>query len=101
MRLLRRFSHLLGLRARPAKDARTSSASETFCGSCRHFRNDPAYLEAAIPGLSSLSSGAASVRADDGLCLLRDRYLSARASCARFAAAARSNAAVASSLGRH
>ncbi len=87
MRLLRRFSHVLGLRARPAKDVRTSNAPEGFCGSCRYFRNDPAYLEAAIPGLSSLSSGAASVRADDGLCLLRDRYLSARASCARFAAA--------------
>jgi hypothetical protein len=56
------------------------------CGACRHFRNEPAYLEAAIPGLSSLSSGAASVRADDGLCLIRERYLSAHASCERFAA---------------
>jgi hypothetical protein len=55
------------------------------CGSCRHFRNDPQYLEAAIPGLSSFSSGAASVRADDGLCLERERYLSARASCGFFA----------------
>jgi hypothetical protein len=100
MRLLRRFSHVLGLRARPAKDARTSSAPQTFCGSCRHFRNDPAYLEAAIPGLSSLSSGAASVRADDGLCLHRDRYLSARASCAHFAAAVRANPAAASTVDR-
>jgi hypothetical protein len=57
------------------------------CGACGHFRNDIAYLEAAIPGLASLSSGAASVRADDGLCQLRDRYLSARAWCADFAAA--------------
>jgi hypothetical protein len=54
------------------------------CGSCGNFRNDPAYLEAVIPGLSSLSSGDASVRADDGLCLHHDRYLSARASCADF-----------------
>ncbi|MGD0563200.1 MAG: hypothetical protein ABSA66_08925 [Roseiarcus sp.] len=100
MRLLRRFSHVLGLHARPAKDARTSSAPQTFCGSCRHFRNDPAYLEAAIPGLSSLSSGAASVRADDGLCLHRDRYLSARASCAHFAAAVPANPATASTADR-
>lgn len=54
------------------------------CGACGHFRNDPAYLEAAIPGLSSLSSGDASVRADDGLCLRHERYSSARASCADF-----------------
>ena len=59
------------------------------CGSCGHFRNDPAYLEAAIPGLASLSSGDASVRADDGLCLRHDRYLSARASCADFTPAER------------
>jgi hypothetical protein len=26
-------------------------------GTCRHFRNDSAFLEIAIPGLSSLSSG--------------------------------------------
>jgi hypothetical protein len=57
------------------------------CGACRHFRNDPAYLEAAIPGLSSLSSAAASVRADDGLCLRHDRYLGSDAVCAAFAAA--------------
>ena len=57
------------------------------CGRCVHFRNDRAYLEAAMPGLSSLSSGDASVRADDGVCERHDRYLSARASCADFAAA--------------
>jgi hypothetical protein len=62
----------------PRKDARTSTAGEGSCGSCRHFRYDPAYLEAAIPGLSSLSSATASGRADDGLRLHRHRYLSAR-----------------------
>lgn len=54
------------------------------CGACGHFRNDPAFLEAAIPGFASLSSADASVRADDGLCLLHDRYLGAAASCAAF-----------------
>jgi len=57
------------------------------CGFCRHFRNDPVFLEAAIPGLTSFSSGTASVMADDGLCLRHDRYLSARACCADFEAA--------------
>jgi hypothetical protein len=54
------------------------------CGACGHFRNDPAFLEAMIPGLASLSSADASVRADDGLCRLHDRYLSADAACAGF-----------------
>ena len=60
-------------------DSRTAQ-----CGRCVHFRNDRAYLEAAMPGLTSMSSGDASVRADDGICLRHDRYLSARASCAEF-----------------
>jgi hypothetical protein len=54
------------------------------CGACGHFRNDSAFLEAVIPGLASLSSADASVRADDGLCRLHDRYLSAASSCAAF-----------------
>jgi hypothetical protein len=57
---------------------------EGHSGSCIHFRNDPAAIEAAFPGLAALSSGYGSVRADDGLCALHDRYLGARASCARF-----------------
>jgi hypothetical protein len=59
-------------------------SNESRCGNCGYFRNDRAYLEAAIPGLTSMSSGDASVRADDGICLRHDRYLSARASCADF-----------------
>ena len=58
------------------------------CAACRFFRNDPAFLEAQIPGLAAMSSGHASVRADDGICLRHDRYLSARATCRDFAAAA-------------
>jgi hypothetical protein len=61
-------------------------SNESRCGNCGYFRNDRAYLEAAIPGLTSMSSGDASVRADDGICLRHDRYLSARASCVNFIA---------------
>ena len=56
------------------------------CSGCEHFRNDPAWLEREIPGLSALSSAYASVRAEDGLCLRHDRYLSARSSCLQFTA---------------
>jgi hypothetical protein len=54
------------------------------CAACVHFRNDPDYLETAFKGLTSLSSGYGSVRGDDGICTLHDRYLSARSSCADF-----------------
>jgi hypothetical protein len=56
------------------------------CAACSHFRNDPAYLETAIKGLTSFGSGYASVRADDGLCLRHDRYLSAQSYCGDFSA---------------
>jgi len=55
------------------------------CATCAHFRCDPQQLENAIPGLRSFGSGFAAVRADDGLCVLRDRYLSATAHCAQHA----------------
>ncbi len=54
------------------------------CATCAHFRNEPDFLEREIPGLASMSSAHASVRADDGICTRHDRYLSARASCADF-----------------
>lgn len=57
------------------------------CIDCRHFRNAPAYLEAVLKGLSTLSSGYASVRKDDGICLVNDVYLSARDWCDKFDAA--------------
>jgi hypothetical protein len=52
---------------------------------CRHFENAPHRMERALPGLATLSSGAASVRDADGICLLHERYLSARSSCAQHA----------------
>jgi len=54
------------------------------CRSCRHFRNDAKFIEAAFGGLTSLSSAYGSVRSDDGICLRHDRYLGARSSCGDF-----------------
>jgi hypothetical protein len=54
------------------------------CATCTHFRNDRATLEQAFPGLASLGSADGAARADDGLCLLHERYLSARGWCASF-----------------
>ena len=51
------------------------------CRHCAYFRNDPAYIETVFKGLASMSSAHASVRAEDGLCLRHDRYLSAEAGC--------------------
>jgi hypothetical protein len=62
------------------------------CAACAHFRNDPAYLEQEIPGFASMSSAHASIRADDGICTLHDRYLSARSSCTGYAPLVRSAA---------
>lgn len=54
------------------------------CGNCIYFQNDPAILEKAWPGLSSMSSGFGSVRDQDGLCKRHDVYLSSWDSCPRF-----------------
>ena len=56
------------------------------CARCAHFECEPVALELAIPGLRSLGSGFASVRADDGLCRRHERYLSAYARCIDFSA---------------
>jgi hypothetical protein len=51
------------------------------CENCRHFHNDPAFLERAWAGLSIMSSAYGSVRANDGLCDLHNLYLSSADSC--------------------
>jgi hypothetical protein len=56
------------------------------CGSCRHFDPRPGAIEAAFPGLSSLSSAYAAVRAGDGLCASHERYVAASSRCGRYAA---------------
>lgn len=56
------------------------------CGHCSYFCNDPAVIESVFKGLSSMSSGSASVRAHDGLCDLHEVYLSYRDTCPDFRA---------------
>jgi hypothetical protein len=66
----------------------TAAPARESCRSCAHFRNDPEYLERLLIGLTSLSSGYASVLADDGLCGRHQRQCSADFWCADFHAAA-------------
>jgi hypothetical protein len=63
---------------------RAKEAKIAPCFGCRHFVNDPKQIEASIPGLSALSSAYASVRAEAGLCLRLDLFLSPRAECGYF-----------------
>lgn len=58
--------------------------SNMRCINCTHFRNSPEYMEEVYKGLKVLSSGNASVRMDDGLCLKNDEYLSAADWCDGF-----------------
>ena len=57
------------------------------CRSCAHFQNDPQEIERQLRGLTSMSSGYGSVRADDGLCLRHDWLCRASAVCPDFKAA--------------
>jgi hypothetical protein len=52
------------------------------CAGCVHFCDQPAQLEARLPGLASLSSAYASVRAHDGICERHSRYVAASSVCA-------------------
>jgi hypothetical protein len=59
-------------------------AASPVCRHCRHFVNGAAQVEAALPGLSSLSSAYAAVRDEDGICRVHDRYVAASSRCAEF-----------------
>jgi hypothetical protein len=59
------------------------AAQRASCADCRHFNARPPDLEAALPGLSSLSSAYAAVRSDDGICAVHDRYIAASSVCAQ------------------
>jgi hypothetical protein len=63
----------------------TGNGVTAVCANCRHFRNDAMFMEDAIPGLKCLSSGYASVRADDGICLMHGRLTGIRSGCRDFA----------------
>lgn len=54
------------------------------CVACLRFVNDPARIEALVPGLTAMGSARASVRGDDGICLEHDRIVNARDVCDRF-----------------
>ena len=45
-----------------------------FCGACAHFIADAEELEREVAGLKILSSAFGSVRAETGLCRLRDFF---------------------------
>ena len=55
-----------------------------ICQNCAYFQNDPMLIEEAYPGLTTMSSGFASVRDRDGFCNYNQLYLSARDSCLSF-----------------
>jgi hypothetical protein len=59
-------------------------AYRACCADCRHFNARPSDIEAALPGLSSLSSAYAAVRSDDGICAVHDRYITASSVCAQY-----------------
>jgi hypothetical protein len=65
----------------------TPGALAAICAGCRFFMHEPLALERALPGLTSLSSAFSSVRHDDGLCSVHERYVAASSSCARHSGA--------------
>jgi hypothetical protein len=64
--------------------ARGEAVPEESCGSCRYFCQAPHEIESQMPGMRSLGSVYASVRAADGICRRHDRYLGATARCADY-----------------
>ena len=54
------------------------------CRRCKHFENEARLVEAALPGLQSLSSAYAAVRCNDGICAVHERYIAASSICAAF-----------------
>jgi len=66
------------------RPAHALAAVEERCGSCRYFCQAPHEIESQLPGMRSLGSGYASVRAADGICRRHDRYLGAASHCAHY-----------------
>jgi hypothetical protein len=49
--------------------------SITTCQHCANFNDDPAFIEAAIPGLTSFGSAYSSARGYAGICSVFDRFM--------------------------
>jgi hypothetical protein len=56
------------------------------CSTCAHFDPRPSAIEAAFPGLTSLSSAYAAVKAGDGLCARHERYVADSNVCGAYSA---------------
>jgi hypothetical protein len=54
------------------------------CARCAHFIDQPAQIEALIPGLTAMGSARASVRSDDGICAVHECVVWARDLCGEF-----------------
>jgi len=54
------------------------------CGRCAHFIDDPDDLEAALTGMTILSSAWGDTRGDQGLCDLHVRFLQPVMTCPSF-----------------
>jgi hypothetical protein len=61
--------------------ANRAAVAEPSCGSCRYFCESPHEIESQMPGMRSLGSAYAAVRAADGICRRHDRYLGAASRC--------------------
>jgi hypothetical protein len=59
---------------------------EPRCDRCRHFVDDPARMEAELPGIQILGSMYGSARGDSGFCAVHARFASPGDCCAAFAA---------------
>jgi hypothetical protein len=64
-----------------AARAAAQAARGQSCGSCRYFCQSPHEIESQMPGIRSLGSAWASVRASDGICRKHERYLGATSYC--------------------
>lgn len=62
----------------------TGASSHQSCRGCAHFDCQEVSAEAALAGLAVLSSGHASVRSADGLCLRHDMLTNGRKRCPDF-----------------
>ncbi len=59
---------------------------DPVCRNCLHFRSDVPVPQTAMPGPASLEMGHGSGRAEDGLCLKHDRFVTPGSNCRFFRA---------------